>query len=247
MTVEFVILLLTGAAAGGFINGLAGFGTALFTLGFWLQILPTVEAVALILVMSVATGLQGLWLVRQEILNKPGRVARFLIPAVFGVPLGVHILSFIDADILKLIVAGFMISYGGFFAFRSALPTLTATPKILDGLIGFLGGVLGGIAGLSGALPTFWCSLRPWPKQETRAVLQPFNVVILFLAVLFLAARGVYTTQVLTWFLMALPVGLASAYFGLQIFKRLETDSFRRLLIILLLVSGCVLLARTVL
>ena len=104
MTVEFVILLLTGAAAGGFINGLAGFGTALFTLGFWLQILPTVEAVALILVMSVATGLQGLWLVRQEILNKPGRVARFLIPAVFGVPLGVHILSFIDADILKLIV-----------------------------------------------------------------------------------------------------------------------------------------------
>lgn len=245
MTGEFITLLLVGAAAGGFINGLAGFGTALFTLGFWLQILPAVEAVALILTMSVATGLQGLWVVRQEILTRPGRIGRFLIPAIFGVPLGIHILSFIDTDILRLIVAGFMISYGGFFAFRSALPTLTAPPKILDSLIGFLGGILGGIAGLSGALPTFWCSLRPWPKRETRAVLQPFNVAILFLAVLFLAARGVYTTQVLTWFLMALPVGLAFAYFGLQIFKRLETDSFRRLLIILMLVSGCMLLART--
>ena len=242
MTVEFIILLLVGAAAGGFINGLAGFGTALFTLGFWLQILPAIDAVGLILLMSVATGLQGLWVVRQEIMTRPGRVARFLIPAVFGVPLGVHILSFINTEMLKFIVAAFMIGYGGFFAFRSALPTLAKPPKILDSLIGFSGGVLGGIAGLSGALPTFWCSLRPWPKQETRAVLQPFNVTILFLAVLFLAARGVYTEQILFWFLMALPIGLISAYLGLMLFKRLETDSFRRLLIILMLVSGCVLL-----
>lgn len=246
MTPEFVTLLLVGAAAGGFINGLAGFGTALFALGFWLQILPAVEAVALILMMSVATGLQGLWVVRQEMFNKPGRIARFLIPALFGVPIGVHILSFINTEFLKLIVAGFMISYGGFFAFRSALPTLDAPPKLLDSLIGFAGGVLGGIAGLSGALPTFWCSLRPWPKRETRAVLQPFNVSILFLAVLFLAARGVYTGQLLIWFLLALPVGLTSAYAGLFIFKRLETDRFRRLLIILMLVSGCILLAQTV-
>ena len=245
MTGEFVTLLLIGAAAGGFINGLAGFGTALFTIGFWLQILPAVEAVALILTMSVATGLQGIWVVRQEILTRPDRIARFLFPALFGVPLGIHILSFLDTDILRLIVAGFMISYGGFFAFRSALPTLTAPPKILDSLVGFFGGILGGIAGLSGALPTFWCSLRPWPKRETRAVLQTFNVVILSLAILFLAARGIYTEQLLIWFLLALPVGLAASYAGLFIFKRLETNSFRRLLIILMLASGCLLLART--
>ena len=245
MTGEFVTLLLIGAAAGGFINGLAGFGTALFTIGFWLQILPAVEAVALILTMSVATGLQGIWVVRQEILTRPDRIARFLFPALFGVPLGIHILSFLDTDILRLIVAGFMISYGGFFAFRSALPTLTAPPKILDSLVGFFGGILGGIAGLSGALPTFWCSLRPWPKRETRAVLQTFNVVILSLAILFLAARGTYTEQLLIWFLLALPVGLADSYAGLLIFKRLETNSFRRLLIILMLASGCLLLART--
>ena len=247
MTGEFLLLLLVGAAAGGFINGLAGFGTALFTLGFWLQIFPAAEAVALILMMSVATGLQGLWVVRQEMADQPGRIARFLIPAVFGVPIGVHILSFIDTHILKLIVSAFMISYGGFFAFRSALPTLNAPYRLADSLIGFLGGVLGGMAGLSGALPTFWCSLRPWPKRETRAVLQPFNVAILFLGMLFLAAQGIYTSQLLFWFLLALPVGLASAYAGLQIFKRLETNTFRRMLIVLMLVSGCLLLARTML
>lgn len=42
---EFYVYLVTGAIAGGFINGLAGFGTALFALGFWLQILPPEQAV----------------------------------------------------------------------------------------------------------------------------------------------------------------------------------------------------------
>ena len=246
MTAEFLILLLFGAAAGGFINGLAGFGTALFTLGFWLQILPAIDAVALILLMSVATGLHGLWVVRAEILNKPKRVLRFILPACFGVPIGVHILGLVNTELLKLLVAGFMISYGGFFTFRSVLPTLRAPFKILDSLIGFLGGILGGVAGLSGALPTFWCSLKPWPKRETRAVLQPFNVVILSVAVLFLAAKGAYTEELLFRFLMALPVGLGTAYFGLLIFRRLDTDKFRRLLIILMFVSGCFLLARTI-
>jgi len=246
MTAEFLALLLIGAAAGGFINGLAGFGTALFTLGFWLQILPALDAVALILLMSIATGLQGLWIVRAEILDKPKRVLRFILPACLGVPIGVHILGFLNTELLKLLVAGFMVSYGGFFAFRSVLPTLHTPFRFLDSLIGFFGGILGGVAGLSGALPTFWCSLQPWPKRETRAVLQPFNVVILSVAVLFLLAKGVYTEQLLFWFLMALPVGLGAAYIGLLIFRRLDTDRFRRLLIILMLVSGCFLLARTI-
>ena len=33
-------LLLLGALAGGFVSGLAGFGTALMALGIWLYVLP---------------------------------------------------------------------------------------------------------------------------------------------------------------------------------------------------------------
>ena len=34
------LLLLFGALAGGFVSGLAGFGTALMALGIWLYVLP---------------------------------------------------------------------------------------------------------------------------------------------------------------------------------------------------------------
>ena len=117
MTQEFILILLVGAAAGGFINGLAAFGTALFALGFWLQIMAPVEAVAIVLVMSVVSGLQGVSLVRHEIIENPKRLARFLIPALFGIPLGVAALSILNPAILKQGVAGFLILYGGFLPF----------------------------------------------------------------------------------------------------------------------------------
>ncbi len=51
-TVAYALLLL-GALAGGFVSGLAGFGTALMALGIWLYILPPSLAVPLVLICSV--------------------------------------------------------------------------------------------------------------------------------------------------------------------------------------------------
>ncbi|MDA8871029.1 sulfite exporter TauE/SafE family protein, partial [Rhizobiaceae bacterium] len=109
----FFAILLAGGIAGGFINGLAGFGTALFALGFWLQIMEPLQAVAIVMVMSVASGLQGLWVVRASIRERPRRLAIFLLPALVGVPLGVQLLAVIDATTLKLVIAAFLILYGG--------------------------------------------------------------------------------------------------------------------------------------
>jgi len=46
-------LLLFGALAGGFVSGLAGFGTALMALGIWLYVLPPSIAVPLVLIWAV--------------------------------------------------------------------------------------------------------------------------------------------------------------------------------------------------
>lgn len=81
MTGWTIAMLLCGAFAGGFINGLAGFGTALFALGFFLNVMPPVQAVAIVVILSVASGLQGLWRVRHDIHQQPARVLRFLLPA----------------------------------------------------------------------------------------------------------------------------------------------------------------------
>lgn len=247
MPPEFYVYLILGAATGGLINGMAGFGTALFALGFWLQIMPPVQAVSMVVVMSVASGLQGVWLVRKSIANHPRRLARFLIPALPGIPLGVAALSVISAEVLKITIAGFLLLYGGFFTLRATLPKLERPTPVVDVIVGFLGGLLGGAASLSGALPTMWCAMRPWPKTETRAVLQPYNVTVLGLALIAFAIQGTYTWEVLTLIAIALPVTMISAQIGITIFNRLDDNQFRRLIIALMFVSGVILMARVVL
>lgn len=244
MTAGLLVPLLAGAAAGGFINGLAGFGTALLSLGIWLQVLPPWQAVAIVVVMSVVSGLQGIWMVRREIRANPVRVAWFILPAILGVPLGAAVLELISAEALKLTIGGAMLGYGAFFALRRSLPAFEGPLPAIDATIGFAGGVLGGAASLSGALPTMWCAMRPWTKGETRAVLQPFNVVILGLAAALFAWRGYYTRETLMLTAIALPATLVSTRIGLAVFRRLDDGLFRRLLIWLLLVSGLLILLR---
>ncbi len=241
---EFYILFALGAAAGGFINGLAGFGTALFTLGFFLQIMPPIQAVAIVLIMSVVSGVQGLWTVRYAMMEKPKRLARFLVPALFGIPLGIATLSILDPKILKLLIATLLIIYGGFFSLRKSLPKLERPTPIIDAIVGFAAGILGGAASLSGALPTMWCALRPWTKSEARAVFQPFNVTVLSLAAIMFALKGYYTGETLVLVAASLPITILFAQVGIFIFKRLEDDQFRRLLIALMLISGLVLAVR---
>lgn len=240
---SFIVLLIAGACAGGFINGLAGFGTALFTLGFWLQIMPPLQAVSIIVILSAVTGFQGLWVVRGAIRQNPRRLAVFLLPGIIGIPLGISGLSFIDGGTLKLIIGGFMFGYGLFFMMRKNLPTMKTPPVFADGLVGLAGGVLGGLASLSGALPTFWLSLRDWPKSEIRAVLQPFNMTILGLTACGFWYQGVYdrTTLIITG--LMLPVSILCAQFGIILFRHLTDEQFRRGLMFLMFVSGTFIIA----
>ena len=65
--------------------------------------------------------------------------------------------------------------------------------RAADGVIGFLGGIMGGLAGLSGPLPTIWATLRGWGKDERRSVFQTFNLAVLLAALVSHALSGFLT------------------------------------------------------
>ncbi|MEO0772191.1 MAG: sulfite exporter TauE/SafE family protein [Pseudomonadota bacterium] len=238
MSGDTVLFLILGAAAGGFINGLSGSGTALFALGFFLLVLDPVTAVALVALLAVLAGLQGMWVVRHEIFTKPKRLLRFILPGLIGVPLGVMLLSIIDASFLRYAIAALLILFGAYFGFRSALPKFSRPTPWLDSGIGLTGGILGGSAGLSGAVPMLYLSLRPWPKSETRAVLQPFNMALLCTTVVLLFFKGAYDATAVKALMVTIPAGLIATQIGIFVFKRLSDAAFRRLLILFNLVMG---------
>src|ERR1700753_4187034 len=102
MSVFAFALLLFGALAGGFVSGLAGFGTALMALGIWLYALPPSLAVPLVLICSViaqASTLPSMWKSFDLSLVWP-----FLIGGLAGVPLGTMLVAHAGPNVFKLTV-----------------------------------------------------------------------------------------------------------------------------------------------
>ena len=84
MGFEQIAILVAGALAGGIVNGLTGFGTAITALGIWVYAIAPTTAASLAIVCSVVSQLQTLHLIWRTI-NWP-RVLVFVIPGVAGVP-----------------------------------------------------------------------------------------------------------------------------------------------------------------
>ena len=174
MTTAAYALLLFGALAGGFVSGLAGFGTALMALGIWLYVLPPAIAVPLVLICSVIaqiSTLPSIWKTIDFSIVWP-----FLIGGLVGVPLGTMLIAHADPRVFKLTVGVFLLVFPAALYFQRREFYITFGGRIADGAIGFAGGILGGLAGLSGPLPILWASIRGWSKEQRRGIFQIFKI-----------------------------------------------------------------------
>jgi len=140
-------LLFLGALAGGFVSGLAGFGTALMALGIWLYVLPPSLAVPLVLISSVVAQtatLPSMWRSFDFTLIWP-----FIIGGLLGVPVGTLLIAHTDPHMFKLTFGALLLVFPVVLYFQPAM-AFRIGGRPADTAIGFAGGVLGAFAGLSG-------------------------------------------------------------------------------------------------
>ncbi len=237
--------LLLGALAAGFISGFAGFGTALVASGFWFHALPPETVPPLVVLAGLFGQLVGFLAVRHSF--DWGHALPFLLPGAAGVPLGIAALSVASPAALRLTVGLFLVAYAAFHLLghtRRSIGGWGGRPA--DGAVGFVSGVLGGFAGLSGALPLVWLQMRGGPSAGQRAVYQPFNLVVLGLAAAGMAVSGALDARVLTLAGLCLPVTLGAAWLGTRAYAFVGETGFRRAVLVLLLVSGTALIAQAV-
>jgi uncharacterized protein len=236
MGLEQIVLVLVGALAAGIVSGLTGFGTAITALGIWLYAIPPAAAASLAIICAVAAQLQTLHLIWRAIEWR--RVLFFVVPGVLGVPLGTYLLPHIDPRIFKIGIGAFLIIYPIYVLARRDQIQTTWGGTAADGIIGFGGGVLGGLTGLSGVFPVVWTDIRGWSKQQRRGIVQFFNMTILSLALASHALAGMLTRQVALNAAVALPGTIAGAWTGAFIYRRLADRGYQRAVMILLLLAG---------
>ena len=239
MTPDHALIIAFGAFAGGFVSGLAGFGTALTALGIWLHVLEPTAAATLILICAVIAQVQTIPAIWREI--QPARVLPFIIPGLLGVPLGLATLRYANPQSFKLAIGLLLVCFSTTMLYLRARPAIGWGGRPMDAAVGFAGGVLGGLAGLSGPAPTVWAILRGWSKDQKRSVFQSFNLSILATALLGQALTGQITSSIAVPVALALPGTLLGAWLGVRTYRRLSDRNFNDLIMAMLLISGVTL------
>ena len=236
MEIEHLALVLLGGLAGGFVSGLAGFGTGITALGIWLFALSPSVAATLVVVCSVAAQLQTLPKIWHTI--EPERVVPFILPGLLGVPIGTALLSSVDVRTFKLAIGTVLLAYSLHSLLYQSRSGLAWGGRTADSAIGLGGGILGGLAGLSGPLPTVWADIRGWNKEQRRSVFQVFNLTILSAAIASHFFAGLMNRELGVATAVALPGTFIGSWIGFALYTRVNEKQFKRIILTLLGISG---------
>jgi uncharacterized protein len=238
MPFETLGMLWLGALVGGIAAGGTGFAFGLAASSIWLHRVDPLHSTILVTGCGVLLHMTTIWPQRKFVAVE--RLWPFVVGGLVGIPIGVALLARTDVGVLKPTLGAFLLIFGA-YALIAPRTTTKAGGRAADAAVGFVGGILGGLGGYSGVLPTIWTQVRGWPKEIARGVYQPY--VIIIQAVTLIGIMWVtFDRRGLMLLLAVLPPLLLGTWIGWQLYGKLNERRFRQALALLLIASGATLL-----
>ena len=233
-------ILGVGAAIAGLVQGISGFAFAMVAMSIWVWGVDPLLAAP----MAVFGGWFG------QVISA-FRVRRgwhvdilwpFVAGAAIGIPIGTRLLPLLDPNRFKLVLGSLLVVCCSAMLATARLPKITHGGRVADAVIGLIGGVMAPLSGFSGLAPALWCTLRGYNKDEHRAVIQNYNLIVLSATLL----SNVYARRVRPahWPDMAVVAGslIVPAIWGSKIYVGMSAAAFRKTVLWLLVLAGAVML-----
>lgn len=183
-----------------------------------------------------------------------GAFAAAFVTGIAGFAFGVvaaavwlHVLTPVQAAAL-IVVFGLIVQGWSVWKLRAALQwsrlfvSTASVGRVADGAVGVINGMIGGATGLAGIAGVVWCSMRGWSPAEQRATFQPAGIAVFAATALWLGGAGMIGRDILGLFAIGLPALAIGTWAGLKFFGKLNDQSFRRIVLGLLRISGASLL-----
>ena len=235
-----IALFLLSTFFGGLTTGIAGFAAGLVVSGVWLHIITPLQTAVLIAAYGVVNQAYGIWKVRHALQWR--RLLPFVIGGAVGVPLGAYLLTYMNPAHIRTGVGVLLVAYSAYNLLRPAF-TPVETNQPIDTGMGFLNGLLGGLTGLGGVIVTIWCQLGGGSKDAQRAVFQPVIFITMATTTLTFATAGhLFNLDVIKLFFLGLPALLLGLWVGIKLYGKLNDAAFRKVILVLLLISGIFLI-----
>ncbi|RWM19367.1 MAG: sulfite exporter TauE/SafE family protein [Mesorhizobium sp.] len=238
---SLVFIVAIGAVVAGFVQGLSGFAFSLVAMSFWVWTVEPQLAAAMAVFGALTGQIIAAITVRRGFDLK--LLLPFLVGGIVGIPVGVAILPLLDMQLFKLVFGALLVTWCPLMLFARHIPRITVGGHVADGAIGLIGGVMGGLGGFTGPVPTLWCVLRQWEKDRQRIVIQNFNLATLSLTMVAYIAAGKIKVEMLPMFAIVAPAMLIPTLLGARLYIGMSEATFRKIVLTLLAASGAAMLA----
>jgi uncharacterized membrane protein YfcA len=234
-------VLAFGAAVAGLVQGISGFAFAMVAMSIWVWgVDPQLAAV-----MAVFGGVTGqiISVIRVRRGWHVSLLWPFVLGSIVGIPIGTRLLPLLDPNRFKLVLGAMLVVCCSAMLLTARLPRIHRGGKLADAGVGLLGGVMAPLSGFSGLAPALWATLRGYTKDEHRAVLQNFNLLVLS----FTMASLVWSGRARAEHLPQMGVVAASLFvpsiWGSKIYIGMSPSAFRNGVLWILVFAGLTMLA----
>lgn len=231
MTTIFVGLIVFLAV---FTQSLSGFGSALVAMALLPEVIGIQLAIPLVAVVALA--LEAGLIVRYRQSIDVRAIWRVVLAALIGAPLGVYFFSNVNEETALAILGLVIIGYAIYALLGMKMPRLEN--PFWAYLAGLFGGLLGGAYNTSGPPVILYADCRSWRPDVFKSNLQGYFVVISIAVVSSHALNGNLTPPVWCLFWRTTPFVLAGLIAGLSLDHWLNPVTFRRIVLMLLVVMG---------
>ena len=237
-----LLVIAGGFFAGGFIKGTTGMGLPLVAVPVATLVVDVPVAVALITVPILLTNLwQG-----REWRRVVKRVWPLLAVQPFAMVAGVAVLSWANPRVVVALLGVLTILFVVMVRFQPAWRMTPRSERWIAPLMGLCSGFSGGVSSFFGTPIALYLFLLELDKDE---FVKAIGVTYAFGAtslLIILSAFGLLGQQLLFWSVAATPVAFFGMWLGRQVRNHLNTETFRKVVLIVLLDAGLNLIRRAI-
>lgn len=236
MPQEFLIIGIMAAA--GIIQGVTGFGSALFGMPFLAGLLSARVAAPLFALSIIVGEVVGIVRFRKSVTL--GALWRLAAAAAVGIPLGVYGVTSIDERVV-LVILGLVVSgYAAYRLLTPQMPRLHGTRWAYP--FGFVAGLLSGAYNTGGPAYVIYGTTQGWDSDTFRANLQGVFLVGSGVGLLAHGLKGNLTGEVFYLWLFATPSLVVGLFIGYWLNRFVSPLFFAKLVQVMLLIIGLTLI-----
>ena len=236
-------LWIVATFAAFFVKGLCGFAnTLVFTsiLGFGTN---NIDISPIELLVGYPTNLILTWQNRKQL--NPRVYIPLSVLVLAGIIPGAFLLKNVNAEAIK-VVFGFVVVFIGLEMLSREMTKHTVKEsKAVLGVIGFLSGLLCGLFGI-GALLAAYVSRVTSTNDEFKANISAVFIVENTFRIVLYSVLGIITLSTLKYAALLMPFMLIGLFAGIKSSKMLNEKIVKKLVIILLILSGVILIIKNI-